>query len=101
MPPSDISIKALSSTSLNISWHDVPVGHRHALILGYIIFYRQKQQTSAPYQKLASTGYFEVLAGLKQGTAYIFRLLAYTSGGNGVASNEMLGYTLEEGKVIY
>ncbi|XP_057300471.1 uncharacterized protein LOC130632586 isoform X2 [Hydractinia symbiolongicarpus] len=95
-PPSNIVITTISSTSFNVSWGDVPEEHRHGDINGYVLFYREKAQLSAPYQVLASEKFSTVLIGLHPGTQYAFRLLAYTSNGNGVASFEKLKYTLEE-----
>ena len=98
-PPADININPLSATSFNLSWNDVPKDKQHATITGYIIFYRKKLQSSAPYNTYATPNNSVVLIGLDPGTEYIFRLLAYTSSGNGVASELLTKFTLESCKL--
>ena len=94
-------IAPLSATSFNISWRNVSEDDQSVIINGHIICYRQKLHTSAPYSTLGTSNSSVVLSGLNPGTAYIFRVLAYTSEGNGVASNLATKYTLEMCKYNY
>ncbi|XP_057300554.1 uncharacterized protein LOC130633709 isoform X2 [Hydractinia symbiolongicarpus] len=94
-PPSNIHVVSTFPTSLNVSWSEVDITLQNGNIQGYLLFYREKFKPSDPYEVYGSVGYWAEITGLKPGTVYVFRLLAFTAAGNGVASNLMGVKTME------
>ena len=72
--------------------------HPKVEVKGYILFYREKIRNS--YTSIATLQQNVTLVGLKTHTEYSFRLLAYNSNGNGVASDEVNQFTSESGKIV-
>ncbi|XP_057300557.1 uncharacterized protein LOC130633755 isoform X2 [Hydractinia symbiolongicarpus] len=94
-PPSNIHVVSTYPTSFNVSWSEVDITLQNGNIQGYLLFYREKFKPSDPYEVYGSVLYWAEITGLKPGTVYVIRLLAFTAAGNGVASNLMGVKTLE------
>lgn len=88
--PSGVKCETLSSDEIRVSWQSSPLESLHGTFKGYKVYYNQKY-TSINSRRNVS-GYKEttanetVLSGLKKDTIYVFRVLATTSGGDGISS---------------
>ena len=80
---------------MTITWGDVPTADQQGSINGYIVFYREKLLGSSYYNTIGSYNHSCEIIGLTPWTEYVFRLLAYTATGNGVASRQITARTLE------
>ena len=98
--PGSFSVATLSSTSIKASWQLPPQNSRHGILTGFKLFYKYKD----------SAGSFTVLrindgavittdvTGLKKYTEYEFKVLAFTSVGDGPTSSVKVEITKEDGK---
>lgn len=98
--PSNITVSAVSSTSIKVTWQDIPVADQNGVILGYLLFYRPFGHYSEQYEVIASNDSNVELFGLKPYTKYSFRLLGYNDKGNGIASELFYVRTQELGKIF-
>ena len=64
------------------------------------MFYRRKVDSASHYNAIGSFSYSVCLIGLQPGEYYIFRVLAYTEYGNGVASDPVIMSTQEKCKYL-
>ena len=80
--------KATSSTSLSLTWGEIPRDSLHGILRGYKILFRVvgkdiiKTRTTIPIQHQLS------LNGLLKYTAYVVRIIGFTIG-DGISSGEV------------
>ena len=95
--PANVKVNTTSS-SLIIDWDPVTVSDHNGVIRNYLVYVRQKLQLSDPYDVYATPTTSILIDGLKPLTDYVFRVLAYTDSGNGLATDLQVARTGEDGK---
>lgn len=99
LPPQNVSSYNTSSTSLHVSWHEVPHGFVHGILLGYRVLYKVAGGTNN--NSVASTSGSireKELQGLKKFTIYEITVLAFTRIGDGANSTSIFVSTDEDSK---
>lgn len=95
-------MKAVSSTSLSISWNKVPETERNGNITHYEIVYTPVNSPLLDQQpKISTTGgpaLVSILEGLEEYTMYNVSVRAVTIVGSGPLSPPQMDQTLEDGK---
>ena len=99
-PPSNIIGGNTSSTSLKITWEDVPKEHRNGIILDYKVYMKLSTSGSFPTPTIVSSKSYEK-AGLQYWTIYDIRIAARTSVGTGEKSNILQVRTDEDSKSCF
>ena len=94
-----MSSRNTSSTSLHISWQEVPHGFVHGILLGYRILFKiaNKEEDFSIVSTSATTRYKE-LHGLGKFTVYEISVLAFTAIGDGPNSTIVFISTDEDSK---
>uniref|UniRef100_A0A6G1S442 Protein sidekick n=1 Tax=Aceria tosichella TaxID=561515 RepID=A0A6G1S442_9ACAR len=96
--PTNVTARALTSTSISVDWNAIPKRHRNGIIRGYKIQY-QAVKSGAPIQYKSidenSTRHV-ILNDLKPFTFYQLAVAAYTSVGDGVYGPTISAQTLED-----
>jgi hypothetical protein len=96
--PTNLTARALTSTTISVDWNTIPKRHRNGIIRGYKIQY-QAAKTNAPIQYKSveenNTKHL-ILNDLKPFTTYHLAVAAYTSLGDGVYGPTVSVQTLED-----
>ena len=92
--PPNVVVSPVSFHQIHIKW-DVS---SNPDIIAYIVFYRERALTGQEYMSVGTRDNSALVANLRAGTAYSFRVLAYTVYGNGAGSDMVHGTTLESCK---
>ena len=97
----------VNHTSIAMTWIRVPKEYRHGIIEGYRLHYKDSIIPDAPWQNVTvenrhsgSDIFNTTVTGLRIYTPYMFRIQAYTIGGEGVLSDNVTIWTDEYGKLI-
>lgn len=99
LPPQNVSSYNTSSTSLHVSWHKVPHGFVHGILLGYRVLYKVAGGISNnSVVSTSGTTKQKELQGLKKFTIYEITVLAFTRIGDGANSISMFVSTDEDSK---
>ncbi|XP_053386774.1 protein sidekick-1-like isoform X2 [Mercenaria mercenaria] len=87
--PRNVQAVPLSSTSVNVSWGDVPTREQNGQILGFKVEYRSSKKNIPTQTKIVSgnTTNHVLLENLRKFVTYEIRVLAYTRMGDGVPSD--------------
>ncbi|ELU15655.1 hypothetical protein CAPTEDRAFT_52109, partial [Capitella teleta] len=98
--PSNITASAVNSTSIYLTWGEVPKRHQNGLIRGYKVKYSSVQENIGDSEVvIESNQVFEVyLTDLRKYVWYDLQLLAYTRIGDGSLSNPPLSIRTDEDK---
>ena len=100
-PPDEIIAHVSSSTSINVSWSSVPLGHTNGLVTGYRVFYIDATETQAKLNvTVESNIYSAELTGLLPHTNYCIQVLAFTNQDDGNISDCLIALTREDGKGV-
>ena len=90
-PPVDVVVWTPHSTSIHVSWNEVPNGYKNGIIRGYKVHYTELQQNAPtgtenipPFERSLS------ITGLRKFTQYNVTVLAYTSKGDGVTTSTVM-----------
>ena len=98
--PSNFSVAAKTSNTIQASWQLPPEDGRNGVITGFKLFYKKKSssgsQTMVPVKNGSTLT--KVVTGLDEYTEYEFQVLAYTSKGDGPKSNPKSATTKEAGE---
>ena len=99
LPPQNVSGYNTSSTSLHVSWHEVPDGFVHGILLGYRVLYKVANGTSnnSVVSTSGNTNEKE-LVGLKKFIIYEITVLAFTRIGDGANATSIFVSTDEDSK---
>lgn len=112
-PPFNISSTNTSSTSLLITWDPIPRILANGILLGYRVFYHQSsgeqkigsrrrrravESFNQTVDVLPSNATFIKIANLRKFTNYSFRIVGFTSKGDGKISQTFNVSTDEDGK---
>ncbi|XP_064477865.1 protein sidekick-like isoform X1 [Ornithodoros turicata] len=85
--PSNVVANATSSTTVVVSWMDVPFAHRNGIIEGYRVVYRAAKASETTQRNIEGNATFAVtLTELRKYTQYTVQVLAFTRVGDGVLS---------------
>ncbi|KAK3593323.1 hypothetical protein CHS0354_031382 [Potamilus streckersoni] len=86
--PSNVQAVAKSSTSVNVTWGDVPLLDTNGMIKGYKVRYRSDEENITPVQQnvVGNETKFCLIHNLRKFVTYEIQVLAYTSIGDGVLS---------------
>lgn len=88
-----------SSTSLHVSWREVPKGFVHGILLGYRVLYKIANVTgNKSITTTSGTTNKRELQKLKKFTIYEINVLAFTAIGDGAYSKSIHVSTDEDGK---
>ena len=87
-----------SSTSIFITWGQVPISDRNGVILSYAVSYNEVSGVSEQTKIVDALKYQTTLTGLKKYTNYTITVVAATSKGNGVVSAPIIVITDEDGE---
>ena len=101
LPPSKVTAHNTSSTSLQMTWGEVPKGFIHGILRGYRVFHRRTDDEESYYLN-STTEPTELklhITGLKKFTEYSVKVLAFTMKGDGEVSNNISVMTDEDGKI--
>lgn len=101
-PPTDLAAHNTSSTSLQVTWGEVPKGFVHGILQGYRVFYKKTGDQNSSYVN-STTGPAERklhITGLEKFTAYSVKVLAFTRKGDGAVSVNISVLTDEDGKIF-
>ena len=99
LPPTNVSAHNTSSTSLHVSWHEVPKGFVHGILLGYRVLYKIANVTgNKSITTTSETINKRELQELKKFTIYEINVLAFTAIGDGANSKSIHVSTDEDGK---
>ena len=99
-PPAAFKLTASSSTSITASWQLPPVFARHGRnITGFKLFYRKKGSVGSATTLTISSGstLSRNVTWLDKYTEYEFKVLAFTSDGDGPNSSVEVERTMEDG----
>ena len=98
-PPVTVSAENISSTSIRVSWGEVPAIDQNGVITQYEVEYNQSTFDSVPAtQNVIVNSTMAVLTGLEEHVEYSIQVRAYTSQGPGPYSNAIYVTTDEDGK---
>lgn len=99
-PPQFVEVKVLSSQSISVTWKRPHHDSIHGQLRGYKIrFYRVSDPDKAQEVRVGSKILNETLKKLGKFTTYKISVLAFTSKGDGVSSNEIKITTAEDSKL--
>ena len=98
--PGNVEAVALNSTSLNISWEEIPPRSRNGIITTYEVLYEPLETFGGMLManQVNTSDLSIVLTNLQQFVGYNVSVRAYTSVGPGSYSNEVFSMTLQDRK---
>lgn len=105
LPPQNVSVEAVSSSSIVINWQPPPEGAQNGIITGYKIRYKNKQRGEKSGTTVTAGGNLRTweLNGLERAIEYNIRIQALTVNGSGPASSwfstETFPHDLDESTV--
>ncbi|XP_015750201.1 PREDICTED: phosphatidylinositol phosphatase PTPRQ-like [Acropora digitifera] len=94
--PSNVTGHTLSSTSIFVSWGQVPFLHRNGVILSYTVTYRALPSGSSQTKNVTAPANQTTLTGLNEYTNYSITVFASTSKGGGNQSTPIVVITDED-----
>ena len=89
-PPADMQVFSPHSTSLYVSWNEVPDAYKNGIIRGYKVFYIEVKNGSSVTENLPPGQRWLRIDGLRKYTLYNVTMLAYTVRGDGVVTSKEL-----------
>ena len=89
-PPADMQVFSPHSTSLYVSWNEVPDAYKNGIIRGYKVFYIEVKNGSSVTGNLPPGQRWLRIDGLRKYTLYNVTMLAYTVKGDGVVTSKEL-----------
>ena len=109
--PKDITGHNTSSTSLHVTWHQIPEQHQNGILLSYVAVYvkavtsqeryRQDMIYKPPGECAANESVFTLeINNLEKYTNYCIQVLGVTSKGFGKISDCIYGITDEDGEIL-
>lgn len=95
-----MSTLTLSSTTIQVTWNEVPPIERNGIITAYQVQYIQTafNKENVLIQMIDEPALNTTLSDLHEYTTYIIRVLAFTIAGPGPYSNETVAITFEDSK---
>ncbi|XP_076339933.1 protein sidekick-like isoform X2 [Tachypleus tridentatus] len=85
--PVNVTANVTSSSSVNVTWGEIPISHQNGILHGFKVFYRSE---SGPFQHHLvedNDTYTATLTKLQKYTVYLIQVLGYTYLGDGSLSS--------------
>ena len=98
--PSNITAQNSSSSTVFVTWDDVPLDHQNGIITGYRVYIRKQESVGEWLADDTSIKQWSK-SGLEFWTLYNITVSAKTSAGEGVQSAIVEVRTDEDGKMLY
>lgn len=104
-PPQQVTLKAVTSTSIEVSWGPVLADDRNGIIKGYKVNYQSLPNGDIELEFVNITsqkqgeGEKKILKNLNEFTNYSISVLAFTEVGDGPSSVAKVKQTLQDGKL--
>ena len=89
-----------SSTSIFVSWGDVPFSEQNGVIVNYTVTYRALPSNSSQSKNVTTKANQVTLKGLNEYTNYSITVFASTSKGRGNESKPIVVITAEDSKFV-
>ena len=89
-----------SSTSISVSWGDVPFSEQNGVIVSYTVIYRALPSNSSQSKNVTTEENHVTLTGLNEYTNYSITVFASTSKGRGNESKPIVVITAEDSKFV-
>ena len=101
-PPTNVTVSIESSTSILVSWSEVPAIDRNGIITQYEVVYEPLETFGEMIGSHAinTTNMTVTLSNLQEDVDYKMSVRAYTSAGPGPFSAEVENRTSEDGKTV-
>ncbi|XP_032242162.1 neuronal cell adhesion molecule isoform X2 [Nematostella vectensis] len=96
MAPMNVTARSHDSRSIRVSWHPIPSEYHHALLQGYIVFYRPSNTGRWLRQSVSNDTLVYNIKGLKPGVRYLVAVAGYTNKGAGKKSRPVTVTVQEE-----
>ena len=99
-PPSNVTGRSKSSTSIFVQWDQVPAADENGVILSYIVTYTALPSGSSQTKNVTAPANQTTLTGLNEYTNYSIIVFASTSKGGGNQSTPIVVMTDEDSKFV-
>ena len=96
--PENVRGHNTGSTSISVSWGDVPADKQHGIILSYLVIYKELEGGEEREKRVNSPAREIELKELEKYTDYSIQVLAATLKGDGPRSNPITVRTDQDGK---
>ena len=102
-PPSNVVADSPTSTSINVSWEEVPPIDQNGIIITYEVCYEPLETFGGTIRKrmVNTSELFVALAELEEFVEYNLSVRAYTNQGSGPFSDDITQTTQEDGTFVY
>ena len=99
-PPADVVFQVISSSSIQVTWNEVPLEDRNGIITMYQVEYNQTTFDSITNKTVNTSDLSVTLTNLEEYTEYFIRVRAYTEvdKGPGPYSNVTVATTDQDSK---
>ena len=98
--PENVTGHNTSSTSISVSWSEVPVADRNGIILSYTVSYQSQTENDSGSENVLHPTRSLELSGLKEFVKYNITVLATTVKGDGPASGVIVVSADQDSKLI-
>ena len=98
--PANVTANVLNSTSILVSWGQVPLLDQNGVILSYTVTYISSRTGSAQTKNVTAPANQSTLTGLNEHTEYSITVFASTSKGGGTESAPIVIITDEDSKFV-
>ena len=98
--PANVTANVLNSTSISVSWGQVPLLDQNGVILSYTVTYTSSRSGSAKTKIVTAPANQTTLTGLNEHTNYSITVFASTSKGGGTESAPIVIITDEDSKFV-
>ena len=98
--PANVTANVLNSTSILVSWGQVPLLDQNGVILSYTVTYTSSRSGSAKTKIVTAPANQTTLTGLNEHTEYSITVFASTSKGGGTKSAPIVIITDEDSKFV-
>ena len=99
--PANVSGHAINSTSILVSWEEVPFPDQNGVILSYAVTYRALSNSSDQTKKVTAPANQTTLTDLNKYTNYGITVFASTSKGEGNKSTPIVVITDEDSEFVF
>ena len=95
VPPSDVTVTDVNSSSITVQWGSVPCIHQNGVITGYSVQYRVEGSGNTETMTVNGASTTQTtISGLNPSTTYSIQVAAVNSAGTGVYSDPETAETL-------
>ena len=99
-PPSNVNAHSENSTSIFVSWGDVPFAEQNGVIVNYTVTYTALPSGPTKTEVVTTPANQATLTGLNEFTNYSITVFASTSKGGGRESRPIVVITDEDSKFV-